>query len=734
MKTLRPTSTALLPCILLACSPGAEPSKTETARTGTDTVYHETVVGVAASGITSIHSSTAIDAKALLFAEPREKPRPAAARHPAPRDFGKEVTQAALQALKERSEADQIDVLVAIATTGSPLTPSISGESIESAQRGMVASSQLAFEEQLGTKATVTKRYWLVNAVIVRTTVAFAREIAQWPSVRAIEVNRGPLKSTAAYDGNSLANGTKLGAFAPYGFDGRSGHPGGGRVRLGIIEHRPLGYPTGCGFSDPGVDLAGNHYSFNNADGTTRIRSKKECSFDYYPTIGCTSMPLASQSNGCGPSHATAVAWVAAGNIQDGQDPANPPSGILGPYITGARSGVAKHSDIYFYNIASCWDLTEALQAAVADGTDVINMSFQYDSSGYGHAGPISGPLCPSAMTGGCFVAQQALAAARQSGVGLVAASGNNQLYNGNTCTQLFPALDYNVLTVGNLDSQDSNYAYSSLTLRASSSFGGVQATSISGVTTSLSGVTLAAPGTYNLNAAQAPGSYNGGGYVTGTSFAAPVVTGAFANIKNALSSYGLTSDNNTLFAYMMTLGDGYEPLGEAYRQTNASGTIQTGLSRATGAGRFYAHHPGDMVGQSGWGTRAFVMNGATPIVSWWVGGSATGRLPATVTQWRMAAFWYDVDYFGNPNPQIADIDFTVTNECVGCAYPGAPGCLYHERVAEQIDYDTHNRIALTGANVANRCLLVTAQLYTTSASRTVYAVDWFDSSSAPLQ
>src|SRR5262249_14434741 len=153
---------------------------------------------------------------------------------------------------------------------------------------------------------------------------------------------------------------------------------------------------------------------------------------------------------------------------------------------------------------------------------------------------------------------------AADAGLLVVAISGNEQSnsdYNsgGCGCSTRWPSLRGGGLTVGALQTGDETF--DSPSLRGDSSFGGMQFPIYNGPTVSASIVGLVAPGVRRLWAANPTGYGAGEG---GTSFAAPVVAGAAALMRDQLFRIGRpvsTTDARDLKVNMLLQGDRYDHL-----------------------------------------------------------------------------------------------------------------------------------------------------------------------------
>ena len=454
-------------------------------------------------------------------------------------------------------------------------------------------------------------------------------------------------------------------------------------MRIGIIELQKTGKLNWIDPSHPGwLDQPG---------GATRLKKVMQCG-----DVQCVdAVPVAGGNHGMG------VASVAAGSILQGQDP-NFPGTSTGPQLL--RTGQVPEAELYYYNIgASAWHVDAALQAAVSHGVDVVNMSFAFDE-----CDALADPNAVNA----------AIRDAANAGVVMVAGAGNEQ--SGDTCMAHWPSTRPEVLAVTGTNTSVSATAFrdSSLTPGtdengfpfASYVFGGMPATTRSGVGFTASVLALVAPGwvlhPYRWSDPQ-DGIYENGW--AGSSLASPAVAGAatllLAHFRDAGSASG--SNARRFAAHMMLLGDAWD--GADVVVPGGTQYMANGPNPKSGFGRLRMRAPyapvTNLVGPYHWGSNvATVLPGST--YSFAINGA--GPEPAGPTEFKVVAHWTPTDL-----NSTSDIVLELWNTCP--AGGGAAVKLQHNWT-----YDYRKRIRRT--NIAGNCLEVRVIPYSVPAQgETVY-------------
>jgi len=545
-------------------------------------------------------------------------------------------------------------------------------------------------------------RGWLVNVVDAEVPAKAVAEIASLPGVVAVsfpeevhnEQSRGwngrLIRRGLKLDSAALANSKSdfyVGCFGTT--DPDTCHDGNTNSRMGADEEIRLAMvESGSGDS---AQILRNHVGWRDGTSATnnRVRLVYNCG-----SSGCTT----TTSSGTENNHGTRVSWVAAGSLEQGQDSAYPLSDGARTTDQRNRSGVAKEAGVYYYLGSTTTGLRLGIEQAVADGADVINMSW-------------GGAVCSSVTTysydSGSINA--ALRNALSAGA-LPVKSAGNEGDDGSTCTTTYPGWRPDVLTAGGLQSDDNVTDMNDLGLYTSSSRGGATLR-IMGSTTNrtFGGVDLMAPACIDLYF-----SNDSTGYSTtkrcGTSYAAPAVTGTAGLMRDALNHLGWSGNNaKALMVNMLLFGDAWES------DTGANRT--TGVGRASGFGRVHAHWPttDNLTAPWGWGWRARTINEGETL-TWTVGGSDAES--TSVTQWKWAVTWFDSDLENS-----SDIVIRVRDTCAGNVV-----------VASDVSYDFRKRIQLRQSQIGGKCLEMEAQaIRTPSGGTTFYSADYYHSGDAEV-
>jgi hypothetical protein len=394
------------------------------------------------------------------------------------------------------------------------------------------------------------------------------------PETMVEQTSKVEVSSHAAFTGDEVRRKT-LTEFLDYGVDAFGGDTGSllsstAPVRIAIIEAQIS--PEEGTFNR----LAADHVGFTES-GTSRILAVKDCS----NTI-CT----AASTLPTGATHGTRVSWIAAGSIMEGQDPAYPsylPSTIL---ARRQRSGVARDTKVLYYRLTGGGPaLARAIDQAVSDGADVINMSLGFPFSSYN---PGNSPFidhCDANLNKDGL--STAVASAFNAGVVIVESVGNDG--HAGACTMGYPSWRPEVVAVASVETDSTKDSYTGSPLSSFSSGGLVPYTLATGVPGSAVGIDLSAPGHISQSFAQGPANYNANSN-SGTSYASPIVTANAAMLRDAFASltpwiYASTRARY-IHANLLLSGDHWPgPTGTAPR-------LQTGGSNFTGLGRLLAHAP----------------------------------------------------------------------------------------------------------------------------------------------
>jgi hypothetical protein len=527
----------------------------------------------------------------------------------------------------------------------------------------------------------VTAKLWLSNVVSARVKAADVESVAKFPGVLAVSLG-DEMSSEAGWNGRVIRREVLLDSAALAGSkkdfyqgcfespqDPAACHDGNTNSRLGsgtatriaILED----YLTEINGNNNVVYK--NHVGWlDNANGTSRIRKLAGC-FAGNAACSTATVPTPTEDN-----HATQVTWVAAGSIEQGQD-----SNFPGTRTTAQRdrSGISKESSIYFYQTSGSGGVALAINQAVADGADVINMS---------QGTRVCSSTTSTFDSGGVNAALRNAVAA---GVVVVKSAGDEDNTLG-TCNITYPAWRPEVIAVASLDTSSStNTNMNATVLRRFSSRGGATLR-IRGSTANLpfSGIGLSAPGCidrwFNNNS---NGYASVAGSRCGTSFAAPVVSGTAVLLRDAINQIGGFgnwggNDARHITANLLMFGDAWDGTLNA--------DIPTGISDTSGYGRLHAHylHSVNLSGPwwwSFWGLR--LVQGQTytfPI------GDNNPESASAHLKW--AVTWFDPDLANASNIVIYVTD----------------ACNNDQLIARDISTDFRKRIQLRSNVIGNRCLV----------------------------
>jgi hypothetical protein len=544
--------------------------------------------------------------------------------------------------------------------------------------------------------ASEVSEYWASPMVAATIRARDVPVIAAWSEIRGIGPARVEGRPLAYSAGLDAADGMGTRHFVTDGYSGWSNGRAGDHVRVGIVEIAFAG-TTDNNF------LNANHYGFRYPWNASRVRGIYVCG-----TGACVSTPGATSVYA---NHGTRVTQIIAGDIESFSDP-----NVSDPVEQRRRSGISPGSEIYYYgmgqNALNCQGTFAAIEAAIDDGVDILNMSFQ-----------LSCNVC-SRFCDPCGL-NTALSNAAGTGMLTVSAIGNSLSPPPvGTCDAAYPASRRDGLAVGFLHSSNAGQAaipYNSQRIsdtlgaaqdiQGSSSRGGMPVRLFTGGMQRFAVADLAAPGSYETNwYLTPPGSYGGTPlWSEGSSWAAATVTGAAAVMRHAGNAMGFWfNDARALLVNMLLMGDGYQ------YDFNGGSFRPVGFDPRSGAGRVHMHHPDDLVQPAGWGWHRFVLSQGQ-VATFPVGDP--GAEDSRVRQWKSAMTWVESDY-----DNIADIILSVHNTCA----PAGQSSF----VDNDVSFDIRKRIVLSSANISGRCLEGRVEAWGIPAgqTRTVYVADYFHS------
>ncbi|MDO8435441.1 MAG: S8 family serine peptidase, partial [bacterium] len=500
------------------------------------------------------------------------------------------VTDKVLDDAKGRSTNELVEVVVRLQEPGfdftriaelkgddegllAGLTADGAREAIVAERKAQVAPSQAAFikeAEALG--ATSVSGFWLANMVSMEIPSGHVAELAALPGVVGITpVGHNPTldaQITWGYEGDTTKNGTRLMAFQNAGYAGdHYGRVDGLAMRIGFIEFDQGG--NNC-IDATLPDDSGTNNAFYEWDGgenqwTSRIKAKKYCTAASCAADACWS-------NAFPGTHGTHVAGVAIGDM-----------GVR--FNTPYSRWMATEGEGYYYRTRyedGSNAVAKAVQAAVADGMDVITMAFSFAGA------------CD--LTTDLSGLNQIFRSALDAGTIPVASAGNLGDPGVGTCNMHYPALRPETLVAGGLTTSyvteqnpftPPSAEYDTLPVFAPTNRGGGTITVGGSAHSAVNIVNLVLPAEY--------GSVTDD-YVAGTSFSAGVLAGAVAVVRNAYGPLGWQSNARIVMTDQMLFGDGWN--------SDTGNKMSAGGSPRTGYGRVKFHYPSNnnLTAPWGWG------------------------------------------------------------------------------------------------------------------------------------
>jgi hypothetical protein len=506
---------------------------------------------------------------------------------------------------------------------------------------------------------------WLVNVVKVRVRADQVTKIAAWPRVVAVSIGE-PVHEEGAWhgklvrqslqlDGVNLGTGKKdfyQGCFeSPV--DGQACHDGATGSRSGGSSRQRIAFFE--------TDLVNrNHVGWRDtAGGASRIQEVMNCS-----AIGCG----ATAFSGSGDNHGTAVAWAAAGSIEQGQDSNFPLSSGARTDAQRQRSGVSKEANIYYYYGSSTDGVREAIEQATAEGVDVFNWSGAYVTS-----------TCNSVNTLTYDVSSinAAIVSGTNAGMVFVKSAGND----GNAgCRITYPAWRPEVLTVGGLEGDTVPADPNNAAIYSLSSRGGATLRKTGSSTDrTFSGVALMANAFITNYFNNDSNGYASAIGRDGTSFAAPAVAATTALVRDSFVTFNSATLFRTnayaLLTSMLLLGDGWD--------SDTSTKKLEGIGTRSGFGRLHAHY----ISSSGLNNTAPAnMNvGATFMTTGQLSYQtiSSTALSSAVTQLKVVVLTFDPDLAAT-----SDVIVNVQDTCDG-----------NNVLAQDSSYDIRKRVHLLQSN-----------------------------------
>jgi hypothetical protein len=594
-----------------------------------------------------------------------------------PEDRDREITARTLKRLAILPSHARVTLTVELSDPGYDFTQLRRKDDTErlgliSARMGQIARHQDETTFALGRLgATVAGRFWLGGSgLAVEAAAGSAPAIAALPGVRFVELDEGEDRPTTSYDLRSIRNGSRVQHLLNAGYDSNTNNRADATrpMRIGIIESDGSGTDNYVGRTHVG-------YCDNDGSCTSRVKRVYMCTSSCATTSAVMDPEM---------PHGQIVSSIAAGSIHQGQDPNFPGSDTTDQR---RRSGMAPEADIYYYLYDGGGGLRNAIQKAVEDGADIVNMSFGFGSSG---CNPDEDHDSVNAV----------LRDATDADVLFVGATGNDKdaTLMSDPCRLLWPGTRPEVLTTVGLYSVDSTMPYGDLSIRypigpfqgCASRFGGMPIVMRDGSAQTATVLSLAAPGLMRLMYRDPPNSYDetdfGG---CGSSFAAPVVAGAAAGLRDVFRTigWGAANDARAMYVNMALLGDGWN--GQNVTTPGGSVRTTTDTNRRSGFGRVVMRWPeaGGVAGPWYWHWAPHTVHTDEEIS---VTVNTSAAEPSGITEFKVVAVWFPTSF-----DSVSDVILEVINNCSGEVL------LYTDDT-----WDYHKRVRVSGSVAAGKCLV----------------------------
>lgn len=549
--------------------------------------------------------------------------------------------------------------------------------SMLSQRRAAIGPAQASFEAKAAALGGADfERFTLGNHVVLTIEAGQLSSLAALPEVISMSLDSQAAEETA-WNGANLRFGSHTDRLINTGFTGGHGHRtlNTAQVKLAIAEVPTLrqGQLNRLGWWHAGL------YG--------RVLNMRDCTVSPCTEV---SEPLLA-----GHSHATEVASVAVGSIENGSDfYGNPGEQAVRSFQTKATANPATATGLQHFIIDSCVAVKRALESAVWElETDIFNMSFSLTS----WADQVS--TCQSATTYDCTELNYTLRTAAASGILLVGSAGNipdgSDNQSGTGCQLVYPTFRPEVLSVGGLDTEDCSpplcnpgYTaptdYKQLVTHLHSARGNVPIRTAYSMDTTRAGVDVMAPfclvNMYNLNTDLTSGY---AGQQCGTSYSAPAVAGAAALLRDHVySTFAQGIDSRALFANMLMLTDGYwfYPGGPPSSTNSAGANAWSGLGRFVGRVALTNNSWGFTDPNWSWGWGSFTLSN---------GQVHTGTLSSPFTQFRWAATW-----FGEQTAASAHIMAKAYKNCAGT----------RTQITADLSPDLRKKFQVRGTDVPSGC------------------------------
>lgn len=465
-------------------------------------------------------------------------------------------------------------------------------------------------------------------------------------------------------------------ALQSWTWDGNQGTKNGtssGPVRIAVVETNAEAYnPLNGGYA--GFRETGNATQY-------RIMIHSRCN------PGCSTSAWGTWG-----THGSRVAGVALADFEDNQAfDLNP---TMSTPTRRRRGGIASESTLLYYHTDSKSGTANAINDAVFQGADIVNMSIS------------AGVYCSNESYSGV---KSAIEAATEAGV-LVVVSAGNEGDTSNCRVNGYGAIP-DSFVVGAIDHVVDRSSLATVPLQQyvdtdpntidpwSGGNGPNQLMTVSGASARARMVDVTVTGNTQLTVGDGPIAVDAEAARNGTSYAAPQVAGVAAVLKDWMYSTGTYSAvwrNNpyVLQAFLAVMGDGASGV-------LGGGQLQTALDENHGFGHLRATFPAFL------GNTTYGYHRVTPYYDLESGdeeefyvGMDSGPEPTQIQGWKLAAL-VDHNYYGS-SPAIT---FQLRDYCSGSVTPP------YSTVMNSVISTHKARLRMTASSMAsqyhNRCLWV---------------------------